>query len=88
MEQEVTDNETNGTNFKTELTALRKIEKSMTVDTVRNLDDAFNKTQCWTADGNYSKLTDNLQNEIEKIKKSLNCLMIKKYKLARYMLLQ
>lgn len=66
MEQEVTDNETNGTNFKTELTALRKIEKSMTVDTVRNLDDAFNKTQCWTADGNYSKLTDNLQNEIEK----------------------
>ncbi len=27
MEQEVTDNETNGTNFKTELTALRKIEK-------------------------------------------------------------
>ncbi|EEU29361.1 ArdC-like ssDNA-binding domain-containing protein [Lactobacillus crispatus] len=66
MEQEVTDNETNGTNFKTELTALRKIEKSMTVDTVRNLNDAFNKTQCWTADGNYSKLTDNLQNEIEK----------------------
>ncbi len=38
----------------------------MTIDTVRNLDDAFNKTQCWTADGNYSKLTDNLQNEIEK----------------------
>lgn len=65
-EQEISDNETDGTSFKSELTALRKVEDSMSKDEISKLDDAFTKTQSWTADGNFSQLTDNLQNEIEK----------------------
>ncbi|PKZ28420.1 hypothetical protein CYJ78_01000 [Lactobacillus crispatus] len=65
-EQEISDNEINGTSFKSELTALRKVEDSMSKDEISKLDDAFTKTQSWTADGNFSQLTDNLKNEIEK----------------------
>lgn len=69
MEQEVSNNENNGTNFKSELTALRKIEDSMSRDEIRKLDNAFTRTQSWQLDNTYSRVSNELRDEIKENQK-------------------
>ncbi|MCT7690229.1 MAG: ImmA/IrrE family metallo-endopeptidase [Lactobacillus crispatus] len=69
MEQEVSNNENDGINFKSELTALRKIEDSMSRDEIRKLDNAFTRTQSWQLDNTYSRVSNELKDEIKENQK-------------------
>lgn len=69
MEQEVSDNQSNGTNLTSELTALRNVESNMSREEIGKLENAFTSTQSWTADGSYSRVSNELINEIKENQK-------------------